>query len=149
VNVTSIGGRCILLPGAGYYHATKYAMEALSEVLALEVAAYGIRVIIVEPGVIETPMIAPVRTMFAEKPPAPLATVFEIYNRRGEDPLLVARTIERALSDPEPRLRYLAGPDAEAWAVARQRTTDEAWLDFVRAMGEDGFLTRFIADFAG
>ncbi len=149
VNVTSIAGRCCLMPGAGFYHASKYALEALSEVLALEVAPLGIRVVIIEPGVIETRMVSTVRAGFSEKPPGPRATTFELFNRQGEEPELVAQVIEQALNAPEPRLRYPVGPDAEALAAARQRLTDEDWLDLMRAMGQEGFLLQFIADCSG
>jgi NAD(P)-dependent dehydrogenase (short-subunit alcohol dehydrogenase family) len=140
VNVTSIAGRCITLPGAGFYHATKYALEALSEVPALEVAPLDVRVMIIEPGLIETPLVDSVRAALAEKGPAPFDALFEHFNRRGEEPELVAQVIEQALRAPEPRLRYLVGPDAEAYTAARQRMTDEQWLDLVRAMGQEGFL---------
>jgi NAD(P)-dependent dehydrogenase (short-subunit alcohol dehydrogenase family) len=148
VNVTSIAGRFSLLPGAGFYHATKYALEALSEVLALEVAPLGIRVAIIEPGLIETPLVDLGRAIFPEKGPSPFDASFEWFNRRGEDSQLVAEVIERALTAPEPRLRWPVGPDAEALVAARQRMSDEEWLDLVRAFGQDGFLQQFIANFA-
>src|SRR3954467_13141084 len=53
VNVSSMGGR-LTFPGGGAYHATKYAVEALSDALRMEVARFGIDVICVEPGLIRT-----------------------------------------------------------------------------------------------
>src|ERR687893_732697 len=53
VNVSSMGGR-LTFPGGGYYHATKHAVEAISDALRFEVQGFGVRVIIVEPGLIRT-----------------------------------------------------------------------------------------------
>jgi NAD(P)-dependent dehydrogenase (short-subunit alcohol dehydrogenase family) len=144
VNVTSVFGRCIF-PGLGFYHATKYALEALSEVLALEVAPFGIRVVIVEPGFTETAMADVGRSVFAQKPPSPYDATFYWFNRLGQDPLAVAQVIEHAITTPEPKLRYLVGPDAQVVGMARARMSDEEWMDLIRAMGQEGFLREFIA----
>src|ERR687893_638231 len=53
VNVSSMGGK-LTFPGGGFYHATKYAVEALSDALRFEVAGFGIRVVLIEPGLITT-----------------------------------------------------------------------------------------------
>src|ERR687894_610083 len=53
VNVSSMGGR-LTFPGGGYYHATKYAVEALSDALRFEVAGFGVGVVLIEPGLIRT-----------------------------------------------------------------------------------------------
>ena len=53
VNVGSMGGK-LVLPGGGYYHATKYAVEALSDALRFEVRGFGVDVILIEPGLITT-----------------------------------------------------------------------------------------------
>lgn len=55
INVSSIAGR-IVLPASGAYAASKFALEALSESLAQEIRGHGIRVALVEPGIIDTPM---------------------------------------------------------------------------------------------
>src|SRR4051812_20381784 len=64
VNLSSMGGK-LVFPGGGYYHATKYAVEALSDALRFEVAGFGVRVVVVEPGAI--------RTQFAQAATAALA----------------------------------------------------------------------------
>ena len=53
VNLSSMGGK-LTFPGGGYYHATKYAIEALSDVLRFELSGFGIEVVIIEPGLIRT-----------------------------------------------------------------------------------------------
>src|SRR5664279_1088407 len=54
LNVSSMGGR-VTLPGGAFYHASKYAVEALSDALRMEVAQFGIDVVIIEPGPVKTP----------------------------------------------------------------------------------------------
>src|SRR4051794_32131263 len=53
VNISSMGGR-LVFPGGGYYHATKFAVEALSDALRFEVKGFGIDVVVIEPGLIRT-----------------------------------------------------------------------------------------------
>jgi short-subunit dehydrogenase len=53
VNLSSMGGR-LTFPGGGYYHATKHAVEAVSDALRFEVEGFGVRVSIIEPGLIRT-----------------------------------------------------------------------------------------------
>src|ERR671916_1504670 len=53
VNISSMGGK-LTFPGSGYYHATKHAVEALSDALRFEVAGFGTEVVVVEPGIIRT-----------------------------------------------------------------------------------------------
>src|SRR6476620_9374919 len=65
INVSSMGGR-LVFPGGGYYHATKYAVEAISDALRFEVRGFGVDVIVIEPGLI--------RTQFAETAATSLAS---------------------------------------------------------------------------
>ena len=53
VNISSMGGR-LTFPGGGLYHATKYALEAISDALRFEVRGFGVDVILIEPGLIVT-----------------------------------------------------------------------------------------------
>jgi NAD(P)-dependent dehydrogenase (short-subunit alcohol dehydrogenase family) len=53
VNLSSMGGKFVF-PGCGYYHATKYAVEAMSDALRFEVSGFGIKVVIIEPGLIKS-----------------------------------------------------------------------------------------------
>jgi NAD(P)-dependent dehydrogenase (short-subunit alcohol dehydrogenase family) len=119
VNVSSMGGR-LTLPGGGFYHATKYAVEALSDALRFEVRGFGVDVVVVEPGTIQTGFgdTAIERIDACAPPESPYTRFREALKEqiRGayEGPLArlagspddVARVIERALSARRPRPRY-------------------------------------------
>jgi NAD(P)-dependent dehydrogenase (short-subunit alcohol dehydrogenase family) len=133
VNVTSIAGR-VAAPGQGAYAASKWAAEAISEILATETAPFGIRVAIVEPGVVVTPIFdkAMERPLDTESP------YFEWTFRTsrlllaglatGSTPEQTADVIWQAISTDSPTLRYRVGRDAEALAAARPSLTDEEWI---------------------
>jgi len=114
INVGSIGGM-IGLPFQGLYSATKFALEGLTEALRMEVAAFGIHVTNVNPGDFRTEMTenrilaaAAARGAYAEQ----LRKTLEVYERderRGGDPIRVARLIGRIIREPAPRVRYLVG----------------------------------------
>ena len=133
VNVTSIAGR-VALPGQGAYSASKWAAEALSETLAAETAPFGIRVAIVEPGVVITPIF----DKAAQRPPDTTSPYFEWTMRTGRlllaglvDPSTSDQTADviwRAITTDTPVLRYRVGRDAETVAVARYTTPDEDWI---------------------
>ena len=133
VNVTSIAGR-VALPGQGAYSASKWAAEALSETLAAETAPFGIRVAIVEPGVVITPIF----DKAAQRPPDTGSPYFPWTIRTAR--LLLAGLVNPSTSDDtadviwhaittdRPVLRYRVGNDAETVALARYTTTDEDWI---------------------
>ena len=133
VNVTSIAGRVATL-GQGAYAASKWAAEAISEILAAETAPFGIRVAIIEPGVVVTPIFdkAMERPLDTESP------YFEWTFRTsrlllagladGSTPEQTADVIWQAISTDSPTLRYRVGADAEALAEHRPSLTDEEWI---------------------
>lgn len=133
VNVTSISGR-LVSGGHGIYSSSKYALEAMSEAAALETRRYGLRIIIIEPGFISTPILDK-----AGKPLDPDGPYIEVLSRMlgmymharatAEPPSVVAEAIERALDDPEPKLRYLVGAGAEQTVLAREAASDELWIE--------------------
>lgn len=125
VNISSLGG-LVAFAATGYYHATKFAVEALSESLAQEVAPLGIKVTIVEPGAFRTDWAG--RSMV--EAPTVIADYAETAGRRREqtravsgrqpgDPARAALAIIKAVEAPEPPLRLLLG--APALRIARQR----------------------------
>ncbi|CAA9231133.1 MAG: short-chain dehydrogenase/oxidoreductase [uncultured Corynebacteriales bacterium] len=135
VNVSSIGGK-IYEPLGGWYHATKFAVEGLSDSLRVELAPFGVDVVIVEPGPIasEWNTIARegmVRTSaggpYAARA-ARMARVFEGIDRSGRSspPDVVARTIVRAATAPRPRTRYPVGRGAGTIVRARRVLPDRA-----------------------
>jgi NAD(P)-dependent dehydrogenase (short-subunit alcohol dehydrogenase family) len=137
VNVTSTAG-IAAPPLGGYYAASKFALEALSEALHLEVGHFGVRVIVIEPGVIETRFGANVIDHRRE-PGAyeDLASLWEGAQAKltgdGEvpGPELVAAVIADALDSDRRQLRWPVGSDAEMVAAARQGTNYD---DFEAAM---------------
>ena len=138
VNVTSIAGR-LVSGGHGVYSASKYALEALSEALAIETGKHGLRVIIIEPGFISTPILDK-----ASNPPETndpygevLARMQGLYTHaraNADPPAVVAQAIDRALLDPEPRLRYVVGAGAKGTVLGRAAMSDEDWLEQGRAL---------------
>jgi NAD(P)-dependent dehydrogenase (short-subunit alcohol dehydrogenase family) len=130
VNISSVAGR-FAQPSMGAYVASKYAVEGFSEVLAQEVAPYGIRVAIIEPGTINTPIFAKAGD------PRPDTTAYPMFYERtfayfaktlltAPGPELVAEAVSQAITTDDPKLRYLVGTDAEALAQGRAALTDEA-----------------------
>ena len=143
VNISSVAGR-LVSAGHGIYAATKYALEALSEAVAIETRRLGIRVIVIEPGFISTPILDKgIAIEVGEGPYAPhLRRMQALYrNARGgaEPPSAVAEVIADALDDPTPRFRYLAGEGAPRVINGRARMTDEEWIDMGREMTDEEY----------
>lgn len=122
VNITSMGGKMYSLLGA-WYHATKHALEGWSDCLRLEVAGLGIKVVIVEPGVIETGFgDAASDTLIRRSASGPYghlvsivsATIKKTYGHgTGSSPEVIADVVSRAVKSSNPRTRYAAGKFAK------------------------------------
>lgn len=144
VNVSSVVGRMVL-PFQGTYCATKHAVEGLSDALRMELAPFGIRVTLVEPG--------PIKTQFAttstgsagrysgpDSPYAPAVSRYQAevrkWDGRSVGPEVVARTIAKVLRRRRPRARYVS-PGRFRGAIWAVRLTPTRWLDaiFRRAVG--------------
>ena len=131
VNIGSVAGRSPSLPFMGPYAASKWAVEALSDSLRAELRPQGIRVIIVEPGSIATPIWTKADPEFDRFPEevnrlygsmlARARTITNWSGRNGISPEKAAKVIETALSSSRPRLRYLVGIDAIARAHVEAR----------------------------
>jgi NAD(P)-dependent dehydrogenase (short-subunit alcohol dehydrogenase family) len=151
VNVSSISGR-LAGAGNGAYAVSKFALEAASEVLAQEVRRFNIRVVIIEPGVIQTPIVEK-----GGSEPDPNSPYYEFALRSGRmwaerlenpsPPELVAETIQLSLETDQPKLRYLVGEDAKRWAAGRQAMTDEEWVDMGREMTLDEYAALYLEHF--
>jgi NAD(P)-dependent dehydrogenase (short-subunit alcohol dehydrogenase family) len=141
VNVSSMGAN-FTFPGGGVYHATKYALEAISDALRFEVAGFGVDVVIVQPGIIRTRFSeAATRALDAATADGgPYATfnaavadsTANVYTRGalarlGGEPDDVARTIERAITADTPRIRYRVTPSARVLVRGRRLMTDRMW----------------------
>jgi short-subunit dehydrogenase len=145
VNLSSMGGR-LTLPGGGIYHATKHAVEALSDALRFEVRGFGIDVAIIEPGLIVTEFGETAAGSLAEveehgpyaKFNAAVAKITaETYRgpmaRFGSGPEAVARKISKVLSANRPNTRYKVTPSAKVMIGVRRLTTDRMWDRIVRS----------------
>jgi NAD(P)-dependent dehydrogenase (short-subunit alcohol dehydrogenase family) len=132
VNVSSIGGR-VALPLVGAYHASKFALEAVSDTLRRELLTQGVDVIVIEPGGVKTPIWRKgdelATELTADLPPegrrlygsliAAIRTqTTKIATETGIEPSVVAEAIGHALTAKRPRARYLVGRDAKMRAPA-------------------------------
>jgi NAD(P)-dependent dehydrogenase (short-subunit alcohol dehydrogenase family) len=144
VNVGSMGGR-LSFPGAGHYHATKHALEAISDALRFELRGFGIDVILLEPGLITTEFgdtaVASMtehqsRPAGGEDPYATFnATVGAVTKGAYDGPMRllgggpdrVAKVIEKALSRRRPPTRITVTPSAKLTIATRRLFSDRAW----------------------
>ncbi len=145
VNLSSMGGK-LTFPGGGIYHATKHAVEALSDALRFEVKGFGVDVVIIEPGLIVTE--------FGETANASIGAVedhgpYAKFNedvgrvtanaytgpmaRFGAGPEAVAGKIAKALTARRPATRYKVTPSARVVMGMRRAMTDRMWDRFVRS----------------
>jgi NAD(P)-dependent dehydrogenase (short-subunit alcohol dehydrogenase family) len=139
VNVTSVVGRIAAAPQAAYA-ASKWALEAASEVLAQEMKPFGVRVVIVEPGVIATPIFGKVGPD-AEKSRYPharrIAALFAASLKKPVSPFVVGEAIRRIAESESWQLRYPVGPDAASLLAWRAATKDEDWIDGAAVSDEE------------
>ena len=127
VNVSSIAGR-VAGSSTGSYSASKWALEAVSELLAQELRPFNVRVAIVEPGVIATPIFgkAPASAGESLYPFGKrLMATFAALLAKPTPPSVVGDAIRDIVASDSLRLRYPVGPDAEPWINARANKTDE------------------------
>jgi NAD(P)-dependent dehydrogenase (short-subunit alcohol dehydrogenase family) len=141
VNVTSLAGRISCSP-MGPYAASKFALEAISDALAQEVKALGIRVAIVEPGLIDTDMAWSI-TKEADTTVYPhsrrMAGLFSASLITPTSPELVADKIREIVESDSPQVRYPVGPDAEPFLAWRASMTDEQLVDWAAADDESWY----------
>ena len=143
VNVSSIWGR-LGVAGHGHYCAAKHALEAASEALAQEVVAFGIRVAIVEPGVVATPIFTKAKRFTTPASPYAihvrrLLLLYQLVKTPSQ-PEEVARAIETAVTEPTPRLRHVISPEAAKVITGRQEVTDEEYVATGQTMPDERFL---------
>lgn len=126
LNVSSIAGR-IGIPFQALYSASKFAVEGFTEALRMEVAPFGIRVVLVEPGDFHTGFTASRRVSRDSASQAYTARqakaleVMEHDETHGATPESVGRLVHRILTNRSPALRYAVGPASETLALALKR----------------------------
>ncbi len=143
VFVSSIGGR-VAMAFTAPYAASKHAIEALGDALRVELRSSGVRVALVEPGSVATPIwdksraeaerlvIPPELQEAYGHVPAAMDKVLQDTARRGIPPERVAETIERALTAPRMKARYVVGRDARAMLLVRRLLPDLVFDRVVR-----------------
>jgi short-subunit dehydrogenase len=136
----------ITLPCHAYYAATKFALSAISETLAMEVRPFGIRVASIEPGVILTPMWAkrePAASEAADYAQAwtRLSRTFGAQMEGGTTPDVVAEAIYRAATEDGP-LHVTVGDDADVLVTAHARAAPEEWISAYADLDEQRFVDR-------
>ncbi|MGO8985129.1 MAG: SDR family oxidoreductase [Terriglobales bacterium] len=148
INVTSVAGRIANSPLAPYT-ASKFALEALSEALAQEMKTFNVRVAVVEPGIIETPMS---RRLEQPTKPTPytqqkrFAHLFIAALKNPAQPSLVADKIREIIESGTWQFRHPVGPDAEPFLAWRRSMTDEQWVE-LHASDDDTWYGRVERDF--
>jgi NAD(P)-dependent dehydrogenase (short-subunit alcohol dehydrogenase family) len=141
VNVSSIGGR-IWEPLGSWYHAAKFAVEGLSDSLRAEVAGFGIKVVIVEPGAIRTEWAGiAADNLEAASADSPYRDQARFVggtlratdrSRVSSGPDIVADAIAKAVQSPRPRTRYAVGGGARAILLAQRILTDRGFDRLIR-----------------
>src|ERR1044071_2711227 len=138
VNISSGAGR-FGFPGSSAYISTKFAVEGLSESISYELEPFGIKVVVVEPGVIRTNFVTVVAKK-SQDPNSPYsqimqktATVFEnMMANASSSPDIVAKVVLNAVTNENPNLRYLAGKDVETWLDSKRNMSDEEFYKMMK-----------------
>lgn len=146
VNVSSVMGR-LTLPCHGGYAASKHALAAISEALAMEMAPFGVRVAIIEPGVVLTPIWGKRHVALAEGHPygRPLARLQRIFGSQmdgGTTPDVVAEAIYETVTRADAPLHVPVGADAEVWTAGRAAVTADEWVGLHAEPDEDTYAGR-------
>ena len=150
VNISSVGGRLGLTPFGTAYHASKFAIEGLTESLRHELADFNINIILVEPGAIRSNFADNIKTVKGfDSNKSPYAKTvqlmfqgLETFFANSSSPVDVAQVILNAVNSPSPELRYPVGKDAESILKARRDLSDRDLEKWVREsyMEKKGFV---------
>lgn len=148
INVSSVAGR-ISSPPLAPYMATKWALEGLSEALAGEMKTFNVRVLIIEPGIIDTAMARRIgvgvdRPTYRQQ--ARFASLFEAALKTPAPPSLVAEKILEVAESGTWQLRHPVGPDAQGFLDWRKGMTDEEWVA-LHASDDETWYARIEKDF--
>jgi NAD(P)-dependent dehydrogenase (short-subunit alcohol dehydrogenase family) len=131
INVTSIAGR-VAFSASSAYAASKFALEAFTESLAQEVKGFGIRVALVEPGIIDSPMATTQLPQYDAKTIYPHGRRIHAFFTNPAKPVappnLVGEMIRHLIESDDPRLRFPVGPDALPFLGWRGSLSDEDWV---------------------
>ena len=149
ITVSSIQGR-ISIPSYAAYAASKWALEAASEALAQETKSFGIKVSIVEPGMIATPVWdkrreVPANTRYRQE--RRIRALVNALLKQPVTPFVVADKIVEIVQSKTWKLRHTVGPDAEPTLQYRASMTDEQWVDLQSVESDQEWLAIVKRDF--
>jgi len=141
INISS-GAGIFGYPGGSAYVSTKFAVEGLSESIAYELEPFGIKVILIEPGFIRTnirnAMVIAKKAQDSASPYSELMQKLMVnaseLAKNASDAELVANVIMDAASNPNPRLRYLAGKDVESWAAGKKNMDELEFFNMIKSL---------------
>jgi NADP-dependent 3-hydroxy acid dehydrogenase YdfG len=133
VNITSMGGR-IWMPIGGWYHATKHAVEVLSDALRVEIRAFGIKVVVVQPGAIKSEWSSIAADTLEQSSGntvygnlvRPMTRLLRNYTT-ASSPSVVANAVSKAVNSAQPRRRYATPMDAKALIFLHHWMPDWLW----------------------
>ena len=140
VNISSAAGR-FGYPSGSAYVSTKFAVEGLSESMSYELEPFGIKVVVVEPGVIRTNIFnSVVVAKKSQDPNSPYSQIMQKMATGFEDMLkntsssadLVAKVVLSAVTNENSNLRYLAGKDVETWLDGKRNMSDEEFYKMMK-----------------
>lgn len=141
INISSMGGK-IHTPLGAWYHGTKFALEAISDCLRMELEPFGINVVVVEPGGIKSEWAdIAAEKLLKTSGNGPYATqampmansmISEISKKRQSPPQVIADTIAKAVSVKKPKTRYVAGFGAKPMLFLKAILSDRAFDGFMR-----------------
>ena len=132
INISSIGGK-LGEPHGAWYHATKFAVEGLSDSIRMELKQFGIQVIVIEPGAIITEWNRISRENLIKRSgntayknmAVKQVHMMEKADKWGSRPVVIARVIKKAIDSPHPRTRYAAGGGAKPLLFLRSIVPDK------------------------
>jgi len=141
VNISSVVGR-MGLPGSPAYISTKFALEGLTECLRYELGQFGVKLTLIEPGVIKTNFFDSMKVPQTNADPKYkqmtdfMLSGLKMMVQMGTAPAQVAQTIIKAINDKEIQPRYVVGTDAAMFMEAKKMKTD---LEFEKYMSKELF----------
>ena len=140
VNISSAAGR-FGYPSGSAYVSTKFAVEGLSESMSYELEPFGIKVVVVEPGVIRTNIFnSVVVAKKSQDPNSPYSQIMQKMTTGFEDMLknasssadVVAKVVLSAVTNENSNIRYLAGKDVETWLDSKRNMSDEEFYKMMK-----------------
>ena len=138
INISSVAGR-IGFPASPAYISSKFALEGLSECLRLEMAPFGVDVVIIEPGVIKTNFLNPLKLAKKSESDTAYSNIttkvvsgVKMMAEMGTPPKEVADAIVKSIKDEKPLPRYIVGNDASMFLEAKKNKTDIEFENYLK-----------------